>query len=86
MRILERLAVAAIHARIVRHLVDVQGMTEAEATATVHAIGGGLGPVLQWIVTHLPELYGVAAFIAAFFGVVLPPLPPIPVPATPPAG
>lgn len=78
---LERIAMAHIQARAVQELV-ARGMSEKDATqAASHAASGGLGSFMQWILANLPSIYAFAEVVLLFFGIVLPPLPPIPVPA-----
>lgn len=75
----------ALLERIKQHLID-HGSTPAEADAQTKEIAkGGIGGILQWIVANAPQLYAFAAFIAALFGIPLPPLPPIPHDAAPSA-
>jgi hypothetical protein len=81
MKLLEHLAAGAILQRIRAHLRDNPDAGAADALG--QAAAGGLGGLIQWIVANAPELYAFAAYIAALFGVVLPPLPPIPPIPTP---
>lgn len=74
MQLLERLATAVIHERLVQHLVD-GGAAPDVATATAdHAAAGGVAGILQWIVANAPAIYGFARMIALMFGIVLPPI------------
>lgn len=76
---LRHLFLAAMHERIIQHLID-GGATVADAHATAaSATAGGVGGVFQWIIKNAPELYAVARFIALMFGIPLPPFP-FPVP------
>jgi len=85
MRILERLANTALGERVTARLVE-RGMSRRDAEQLVlRKSQGSFKDFVAWVVENLPELYAVAAFIAALFGIPLPPLPPIPLPPIPPA-
>lgn len=84
-RLRELLANRLIRERIEAHLIE-QGATPAAAAAEADKVtAGGPGAALKWLIEHAPQLYAFAQFIAALFGLPLPPLPIPPSPPPPPA-
>ncbi len=72
---LRHLFLAAMHERIVAHLIE-NGSTPTEASAgATAATSKGISGLLDWLKANGPELYAIARVIAALFGIPLPPLP-----------